>query len=164
MWSGSAMGPDFQYPAIGEMAMPETPEKTHESPGDPEALQAERARAEQAEKRLREVEAALQSAQQSHESAVQELQDRLATGNALAEQAAAERDRVKVAHAKQVPSELLEFLQGSSAEELEASADKLMAHIAAPKVPVPDPLQGASGKKPPADPRRELLSQVFKNP
>lgn len=140
--------------------------------GDPEglgdagkkALQAERARADAAEKRLREVEADLKSQKGEHETVIQKLNDQLKEGTSLAEQAIAERDRFQVAYSKQVPADLIEFLQGSTPDELTASAEKLMAHIGAPKTPVPDPMQGASGQEPPTDHRRELLSQVFKNP
>ena len=125
------------------------------------ALQAERTRADQAEKRLREVETSLQSVQTAHEESLKELQEQLTTGTALAEQAVAERDRYQVAYTKGLPADLVEFLQGSNAEELAVSADKLMEHVAPKNVMQPDPLQGASGKEAPADPRRELLSQIF---
>lgn len=152
--------------------MSEQNQDTPGQQGDPEglgdagkkALQAERARAEQAEKRLRDVEAALQAEQDKHAETIKSLEDRLTEGVALAQQAVAERDRFQVAYSKNVPADLMEFLKGTTPDELAESADKLMTHVNAPKTPKPDPLQGSSGNEPPANPGRELLNQIFKNP
>ena len=59
--------------------------------------------------------------------------------------------RSDVADAKKVPVEWREFLTGSTQEELEASADKILTLIADKKGTTPDPNQGNPTGEPPAD-------------
>ena len=80
---------------------------------------------------------------------VQRLAERLdAYERQLAEERMA-RWRVEVAAERGLPPELADRLRGSTREELAADADALRALIpaagAAPRVPMPDPTQGARG-------------------
>lgn len=65
------------------------------------------------------------------------------------------RWRVEVAQAKNLTAEQAAWLSGSSREELEQSADKLLAAFptapAGPRNPAPDPSQGARGGQPGPD-------------
>jgi hypothetical protein len=75
----------------------------------------------------------------------EKLADELARAQAEASQASAELLRLKVASEKGIPANALDLLPGSSREELESAADKLLSLIAdqsKPKTPMPDENQG----------------------
>ena len=89
------------------------------------ALQAERARADQAEKDAREAKAALQAATvdhekkiteltTAHESAVEALQQQVEEASTAASLAGVERDRVQAAYEAGLPADLVEFLRGET--------------------------------------------------
>ena len=90
------------------------------------ALAAERAAKKAAEKRANELAAKVQE----FESANQSELEKLTTKATKAEQAKAEAEakltRYEVAAAKNVPAEAVDFLKGTTREELEASADRLL--------------------------------------
>lgn len=120
------------------------------------ALQAERARADQAEKDAREAKAALQAATvdhekkitdltTAHETAVQALQQQVAEATETANRAGVDRDRVQAAYEAGLPADLVEFLRGESLEEFQKSAETLKTHTKAGAGLVPDPSQGAAG-------------------
>jgi hypothetical protein len=83
--------------------------------------------------------------EQSQKSDHEKLAEDLARAQAEASQASAELLRLKIASEKGIPSDALDLLPGSSREELESAADKLLSLIAdqsKPKTPNPDPNQG----------------------
>lgn len=139
------------------------------------ALQAERARADQAEKDAREAKAALQAATvdhekkiteltAAHESAVEALQQQVAEATETANRAGVERDRVQAAYQVGLPADLVEFLRGESLEELTKSAETLKTHTSVGSNPsglVPDPSQGAAGSSGPVS-TAELFASTFK--
>jgi hypothetical protein len=86
---------------------------------------------------------------------VELLNERFASLERTANEERAARFRVEVAQAKNLTAEQSAWLQGSSREELESSADRLLAAFpaapAGPRNPVPDPSQGTRGGQPGPD-------------
>lgn len=122
--------------------------------GGVKALRAERDARKAAEARVKDLEAQVAALSVS-------LDETKTAGTIAAEQAAAtvaelqaKLARVEVIHTMNVPDALADFLQGNTAEELTASAEKLLAAIPAPApasdaapAPLamrPDPSQGGA--------------------
>lgn len=122
--------------------------------GGVKALRAERDARKAADARVKDLEAQLAALSVS-------LDETKTAGTVAAEQAAAQvaelqakLARAEVIHAMRVPDALADFLQGSTAEELTESAEKLLAAIPAPTpasdaapAPLamrPDPSQGGT--------------------
>lgn len=122
--------------------------------GGVKALRAERDARKAADARVKDLEAQVAALTVS-------LDETKTAGTVAAEQAAAtvaelqaKLARAEVIHAMHVPDALADFLQGSTAEELTASAEKLLAAIPAPApasdaapAPLamrPDPSQGGT--------------------
>jgi hypothetical protein len=83
-------------------------------------------------------------------SEVELLNERFAQLEQAARDERAARFRIEVAQAKGLTAEQSAWLQGTTQEELSASADKLLAAFpaptpAGPRTPAPDPTQGARG-------------------
>lgn len=91
-------------------------------------------------------------------SEVDLLNERFAELEKAAADERAARWRVEVAQAKGLTADQAAWISGSTAEELAASADKLLASFpaAGPRNPAPDPSQGARGGQPGPD----IASQV----
>lgn len=122
--------------------------------GGVKALRAERDARKAADARIKDLEAQIAALSVS-------LDETKTAGTVAAEQAAAtvaelqaKLARAEVIHAMRVPDALADFLQGSTAEELTESAEKLLAAIPAPTpasdaapAPLamrPDPSQGGT--------------------
>lgn len=122
--------------------------------GGVKALRAERDARKAADARIKDLEAQVAALSVS-------LDETKTAGSAAAEQAAAQvaelqakLARAEVIHTMHVPDALADFLQGSTAEELAASAEKLLAAIPtpapasdaapAPLAMRPDPSQGGA--------------------
>ena len=122
--------------------------------GGVKALRAERDARKAADARVKDLEAQVAALTVS-------LDETKTAGSAAAEQAAAQvaelqakLARAEVIHTMHVPDALADFLQGTTAEELTASAEKLLAAIPAPApatdaapAPLamrPDPSQGGT--------------------
>ena len=122
--------------------------------GGVKALRAERDARKAADARVKDLEAQVAALTVS-------LDETKTAGSVAAEQAAAQvaelqakLARAEVIHTMHVPDALADFLQGSTAEELTASAEKLLAAIPAPApasdaapAPLamrPDPSQGGA--------------------
>jgi hypothetical protein len=83
--------------------------------------------------------------EQSLKPVQERLAEELAQAKAEASEASVKLNRFEVASQKGVPNEAIELLTGSTREELEASADKLLSLIAnqsKPNTPKPDMNQG----------------------
>lgn len=140
----------------------QTPDTNAPAPADEEtlnaggvkALRAERDARKAADARVKDLEAQLAALSVS-------LDETKTAGTVAAEQAAAQvaelqakLARAEVIHAMRVPDALADFLQGSTAEELTESAEKLLAAIPtptpasdaapAPLAMRPDPSQGGT--------------------
>nr|DAO15730.1 MAG TPA: hypothetical protein [Caudoviricetes sp.] len=122
--------------------------------GGVKALRAERDARKAADARVKDLEAQVAALSVS-------LDETKTAGSVAAEQAAAtvaelqtQLARAEVIHSMRVPDALADFLQGSTAEELTASAEKLLAAIPAPVTAAdaapaplamrPDPSQGGT--------------------
>lgn len=110
-----------------------------------------KAEARKWEKRAKEANAFREDADKwrEYEQSLKPIQERLAEDNAAlkaeAESARITLARYEVAAEKQIAPEAIRLLTGSTREELEESADALLALIAnqsKPKAPKPDPSQG----------------------
>nr|DAP25567.1 MAG TPA: hypothetical protein [Caudoviricetes sp.] len=120
---------------------PEAPAEETLNEGGVKALRAERDARKAADARVKDLEAQVAALSVA-------LDETKTAGSVAAEQAAAtvaelqaKLARAEVIHAMHVPDALAEFLQGNTAEELTASAEKLLAAIPAP---APAPASDAS--------------------
>lgn len=133
---------------------PEAPAEETLTEGGVKALRAERDARKAADARVKDLEAKV-------EALTVNLDEAKATATSAAEEAATQvadlqtqLARLQVIHEKAVPDALAEFVQGTTAEELAASAEKLLAAIPAPApasdaapAPLamrPDPSQGGA--------------------
>ncbi|QCR53214.1 hypothetical protein C1N80_06210 [Brachybacterium sp. SGAir0954] len=135
----------------------EAPEATQEQQGEPaeqlgeggkKALDAERKRAADAEKRVKALEAQLEEKANASLSEAELMQKQIEALSAKYEaaQQASLRDRVAVS--EQIPEGLIGYLTGSTEDDIRDSAKQLKAAIAEaakPGTPAPDPSQGAHG-------------------
>ena len=83
--------------------------------------------------------------EQSQKSEHEKLAEKLTAAERAASEATARLTRYEVAAQKGIPAEALDLLSGSTREELESAADKLLSLIAEqakPKSPIPDANQG----------------------
>lgn len=128
-------------------------------PGGKKALDAEREARKALEKKFAPLEqflGALTGGQKPTDgkSDVEVLQERFAEHEKTVAEERAARFRAEVAHAKGLTPEQTEWLKGGTREELEASADRLLAAFpgapVGPRTPLPDPSQGARGGGTPA--------------
>lgn len=133
---------------------PEAPAEETLNEGGVKALRAERDARKAADARVKDLEAQVAALTVN-------LDEAKANATSAAEQAATQvadlqtqLARLQVIHEKAVPDALAEFVQGTTAEELAASAEKLLAAIPAPApasdaapAPLamrPDPSQGGT--------------------
>lgn len=93
------------------------------------ALQAERDAAKAAKKEADELRARVQEFEDRDKSDLDKAASRAERAEAAASEATAKLLRLEVALDKKVPSDLVEFLTGSTKEELEAKADTLLKHV-----------------------------------
>lgn len=109
------------------------------------AIKAERDARKAAERTAADLTAKLKSIEDANLSDLERAQS--AAAEAAQELAALriENTRTRVALAKGVPADLIEFLTGSTEEEVAAKADILIARLNTSGTPKPDPSQGAKG-------------------
>lgn len=126
-------------------------------PAGKKALDAEREARKALEKRLAPLLDALGAGTPAAggKSEVELLNERFAELERSASEERAARWRIEVAQAKNLTPEQAAWLRGSTQEELQASADQLLAAFPAappgPRNPAPDPSQGARGGQPGPD-------------
>lgn len=96
-------------------------------------LASERERRKQAEEALVKAEKSLTEAQENYQKQVAELTEKAAAAEKSASEAAAKADRLQVLREKSVPTELDDFITGSTTDEVIASADKALAVFQASK-------------------------------
>lgn len=126
---------------------PEAPAEETLTEGGVKALRAERDARKAADARVKDLEAQVAALTVS-------LDEAKANATTAADQAATQVTdlqtqlaRLQVIHEKAVPDALAEFVQGTTAEELAASADKLLAAIPAP-APASDPAPAPLAMRP----------------
>jgi hypothetical protein len=132
-------------PTLEVVAEPEAPQ------GEPVDATDWKAEARKWEKRAkdssadRELAAKWREYEEAQKPAQERMAEELATTKVEAESARVALLRYEVAAEKNIPSEAIRLLTGSSREELEEAADALVALMATqskPKTPVPDESQG----------------------
>jgi len=125
---------------------------TEDQPSTPElgdagkkAIQAEREARKAAEKSASELAAKLKAFEDANLSEIERANK--AAEESAAELAALRQENMRnsVALAKGVPAELIDFLTGSTEEEVSAKADLLLSKLNTPTTPKPDLSQGAKG-------------------
>lgn len=158
------MSEESQAPAVEPTAI-ETPPPAAPQEGKQETFDAEyvaKLRAESAKYRTQakaneDAAKRLAELEESQKSEAQKLADRLAEAERKASEAEQKMLKAEVAAAKGVPVELL---SGSTAEELEAHADRLLAFRGeAPKMPAAPPATGQGRVGEPIDNRKPQLTR-----
>lgn len=115
------------------------------------ALTAERDARKAAERELSEARARLKEIEDANLSEIQKAQRDAEEARSQLASLQLESARSRVALEKGVPSDLIEFITGDTAEEMAAKADVLMSRLnSTPSTPKPDFAQGASGAPAPA--------------
>lgn len=111
------------------------------------ALAQERAAKKAAEKQVSDLAKRLQDFEDRDKSEAQKLAERFAEVERERDALRVESIRARVAIAKGVPADLIEFLTASTEEDLAAQADRLLTRLAATAPPTPrsDADQGARG-------------------
>jgi hypothetical protein len=144
-------------PAPNPAPPADPPEDKPLGPAGERALAAEREARKALERQLaelsplRDLAAAISGGQKPPpgKSDVDLVNERIAQLEKAASDERAARFRIEVAQAKGLTGEQAAWLQGSTQEELTASADRLLAAFpappAGPRTPVPDPSQGPRG-------------------
>lgn len=140
---------EAQAPA--EPVETEATEQTPDALGEPgkKALTAEREARKQAERQAAEYAARLKEIEDANLSELEKAQREAAEARETLARIQRDADRNRVALEKGVPSDLIEFITGDTAEEMAAKADLLVNRLGSnPSTPKPDRTQGASGKEP----------------
>lgn len=111
------------------------------------ALEAERKLRKDAEKAAAEAQALVKKFEDANKSELEKVTAKATEAAAELERIKAENLRMRVAAESGLPSDMFEFLTGTTEEQLSAQAEKLKAATAArndgPRLPAPDPSQGA---------------------
>lgn len=152
---------ESQNPA--EQAETQNPEQTPEELGDAgkKALTAERDARKQAERKNAEYEARLKEIEDANLSELEKATRERDEYRETVAKIQRENDRNRVAIEKGVPSDLIEFITGETAEDMAAKADLLISRLnASPSTPKPDRTQGASGKEAPITTAQQFANQL----
>jgi len=133
--------------------------------GGIKALKAERALRETAEAAVKEANAKLKAAEDAKLGDLERAQKEVTETREALTEVTKENIRNSVAITKGVPADLVEFLKGDSKEDVEKSADKLLAKLNVPTTPKPDLSQAtlrdpAAAAGPEADFAQFMKSQL----
>ena len=109
------------------------------------AIKAERDARKTAERAVTELAAKLKSFEDANLSELERTKKAAEESAAELTALRIENVRNRVALAKGVPADLIEFLTGSTEDEVTAKADVLMSRLGSSGTPKPDPSQGAKG-------------------
>lgn len=153
-------------------AEPKVPEGAKNPDAVQRALEAERTAAKEAKKRADALEAKVREYEEANASEIEKAQNKATKAEEKAAEAQAKLLRYEVAQDKQIPAEAVELLSGSSREDLEASADRILALIEknGEKDKAPDFDGGARNGstapegKPEEEHNRFLIEQLFGSP
>ena len=114
--------------------------------GGKKAIAAEREARKQAEKLNATLTARLKEIEDANLTELEKAQREAEESRTALAKLQRENDRNRVAIEKGVPSDLIEFITGDTAEDMAAKADILVSRLnASPSTPKPDRTQGASG-------------------
>ena len=119
------------------------------------ALEAWKQRAKDAERSAREAQQRVQQYEDANKSEIEKLTGKLTKAEQRAADAEVQLLRFQVAAEKQVPADAVDLLTGTTREELEAKADRLLALVQKPEA-TPDFDGGARETAPtPKTPEQE---------
>ena len=121
------------------------PDEPLREPGK-KALDFERNRANELEKKLSGFIAEREAAETAKLSELEKAQKLANEASAELAKLRTENIRATVALSKGVPADLVEFLTGDTEGDIAAKADLLLARLNTPGTPKPDPSQGARGE------------------
>lgn len=121
------------------------PDEALREPGK-KALEAERNRANELEKKLNGLLVEREAAETAKLSELEKAQKLASEASAELTRLRTENVRNKVAIDKGIPADLVEFLTGDTEGDIAAKADLLLARLNTPGTPKPDPSQGAKGE------------------
>ena len=124
---------DGQEPA--PVAEPVSEPKGEEKSFSADYVAQLRAEAAKYRTEAQEAKGKLTEREEAEKSDLEKAQSKLAKLERERDEATASLLRFQVASEKEVPAEAVEFLQGKSREELEASADKILGLVQKPAVP-----------------------------
>lgn len=119
-------------------------------PNGEKALAAEREARKTAEKSAADLQAQLDKIAQANLSDLEKAQKQAQETQAKLDALTRQNTVSTIALAKGVPADLVEFLTGSTEDEISAKADLLLSRLGTPKSPKPDASQGAKGGTPSA--------------
>lgn len=124
------------------------------------ALEAWKQRAKDAERAAREAQSRVQQFEDANKSELEKLTGKLTKAEQRAVDAESRLLRFEVAAEKQIPADAVDLLTGSTREELEAKAEKLLALVQKPEA-TPDFDGGAREPAPAAQSPEEEHNQTF---
>lgn len=119
-------------------------------PNGEKALAAEREARKTAEKSAADLQAQLDKIAQANLSDLEKAQKQAQETQTRLDALTRQNTVSTIALAKGVPADLVEFLTGTTEDEISAKADLLLSRLGAPKSPKPDASQGAKGGTPSA--------------
>lgn len=131
------------------------------------ALEAWKQRAKDAEKAAREAQQRVQQYEDANKSELEKLAGKLTKAEQAKADAEARLLRYEVATEKQIPADAMDLLTGSTREELEAKADKLLTFV---KKPEATPEFDGGARDPAPAPKsadqehNDLVTQLFGAP
>jgi len=146
--------PPATDPAPAEPTDAEPPEKAEPQDGktfDEAYVKQLRSEAAQYRTRAQEAEGKLSEREEADKSEVEKAQGKATKAEERAREAEAKLMRYEVAKDKEVPAAAVDFLQGNTREELEASADRLLELVKKESGTTPDFDGGA--REPAPDPK-----------
>lgn len=114
-------------------------------PNGEKALEAERTARKAAEKSAADLQAKLDEIGRANLSDLEKAQQDAQTYREELAKVTHQNTVNKVALAKSVPADLVEFLTGETEDEISTRADVLLARLNTPTTPRPDPSQGSTG-------------------
>lgn len=171
-----------EQPAKGDNPTPEKAEEAKTPVEDPakgvpegaenpdavkRALDAERGAAKEAKKRADAAEAKVAEFEEANKTELEKLTGKVESLTNESKGTKAENLRLRVALDKKLPSELIDRLQGSTQEEIEADADKLLELV---KTDTPPPTMDGGTREPAPDPKTpeqahsDFLMKIFGSP
>ena len=157
--------------ATAEPPAPETNPATPEvvaGADNPDAVKAlierERAAAKAADDARKAAEAKVQEFEEKDKSELEKLTGKLTKAETKAAEAESKLLRFTVAAEKQIPAEAVDLLQGTTREDLEANADKILELVKSRNAneEKPDFDGGAREPAPDADPEKQHNNDVLK--
>ena len=127
-----ADAPEGEKPATPEAKEGEKPQGDEPKTFDADYVKTLRSEAASNRKRAQDAEARIEELSEQDKSELEKLTGKLSKAESKAQEAEGRLLRFQVAAEKQVPADALDLLTGSTREELEARADKILNLVKSP--------------------------------